>query len=242
MPYARKRARPSYRRRRSTTSRKYRGLRRRGAGPRRMYRRSGVPRQLGTVVPQSALVKFRATDTWVYSAASGAFTKFYANNVYDPVSGASTTGCTGFAQIMAIYDRCTVFAYKCVATFSNIGAYPFLAFSCITDSRDVLGGTIPSRDYITEGSPNARYKFVVPAAFQQRTTTVKNFVKIKRLEHQRNLNPADYSCTSISGPTKLCNNYIGILITPSSGSTVAANVFIRHTYYCRCFGRKDIGA
>lgn len=247
MPYAgKKRPRTRYSTRKSRASRpaprprKFRSVARRGrAYGRRILRRAPITRNLGNIIPDRVMCKFRCADTWTPSAgATGGAVQFYANNVYDPRVGISTTKCSGVTQLMSIYNYGVVYACRVTIKMmpQTVNSIGFLRW---TDS--VLGSpsSLPSSNLLLEAPQNTRWKHKAVYAYNETPLYLADFKKMKYLEKKTELEPNDYKFTSTAGPAKPTFIQIGYIPADSTNTTSYNwNMFIRLTYYCRLFERK----
>ena len=233
-----KRKRPTFKRtRRRGPARKLRQRRR--AYARRVFRRPRISRQLGTIIPNRVFCKFRAADVWIPATSpSGGYVQLYANNVYDPKVGISTTKCSGVTQMMSIYEFGIVNACKVtVKCLSNtVNSMFYIMWS---DSTTSLPAAAPSHNFMLECPKDIRYRHCAVYQYNERPPTIKSYKKIKYLEKKRELEPNDYKFTSSAGPAKACGVQIGYIPVNAANATTYLNeLFIRITYYCKLYERK----
>ena len=234
-----KRKRPAFKRtRRRGPARKYRQRRR--AYKRRILRRPRLPKQLGTIIPNRVFCKFKASDVWKPTAtATGGALNFYANNVYDPVQGISSTKCSGVTQMLSIYTFGIVNACKVTCKFLNGSGVNTFVYIMWNGSDTVLPAAAPGRDFLLECPRDLRYRHYPVFQYNVLPVTMRSYKRIKYLEKKKELEPADYKFTSSAGPAKACGLQIGYCPTDSANATAyACEMYVRITYYCRLYDRQ----
>lgn len=210
---------------------------------RRMYkkaRKMKMVKHLGNVIPNNIMTKFRVTGSWApTSYAGGGCTSFYANNPYDPVVGASTSACSGFAKLMSLYKYGICYACKASAKFMPINVNS-LGYIMFTDSEVSLAAAQPSLDFLTEIPKNTVSKHHAIYSYNETPMFLKLFRTIKGIELKKELEPYDYRFEASSGPRKSIGVQIGYIPADSSNSTAYTWVmWIKITYYCRLYDRMD---
>lgn len=236
-----KRRRPGFKRRRTYAKRPARKTRvRRGRVRRRVFRRSGLPKRMGNVIPRRIFTKFHAVDTWIPTAAAGGVvTNFYANNPYDPVVGISTTDCSGFEAMMGIYQYGICYACKISAKIMNTSASA-IAFIKFLPSTTALPVAVPNYNAVTEIGQDIRWRHIPVFQYNQLPTRMKYYRTIKSLERKRELEPNDYKFTGTVGPSKAVGVAIGGIPAKSDDATaITLQLFLKITYYCKLYELKD---
>lgn len=246
MPFARKRKRPSFRRktrpakfrRTSRSTRKY---------PRRTWRRRfRFPKQMGTIIPQKALCKFKCSDLWTLSNTNGnapgssSWKGFYANNPYDPVVGVSTTKCSGFDQMMSIYKYGVVHACKVVCYWeTGAGENSHFLYSRFYDHNSTPA--IITCDELFENNNYTRYVRALPTGHSKPEPILKHFARIKYIEKVKQLDPTTYAFQKTGNPTIPVGCVVG-LCSPLTTFTGVWNdtVQVRITYYCKVWERVNM--
>lgn len=205
---------------------------------RRMY---SMNKSLGLVVPDSAMVKFKACDTWlltrVIASSTEPWMSFYSNNPYDPVVGASTTKCTGFDDLMSFYKRGIVYGFKIEVDpilITNVAEHV-----CYVHHMDhnKNNNTWLSLNQITETGLVDKWRLIYSYVFKiPGRDHMMSYKKIKDLERTKDLDIDNYSFTKSTGPTltTLCN--LGWRMADSSQNPdITTRAFVQITYYCKLF-------
>lgn len=250
MPARKRRASFTYRRRTSSKRARISGRRMKTYRRKVFRRRPKMTRSLGLIAPNSLMSKFKYTGSWNVSYSTPGTTdklNFYANNPYDPLPGVSTQKCTGFDELMALYEFGICYAVKISyrASFNLSTDYPLCLYCHVDSSRANYNKTL-SIDEVTETRLVNRWTLLQPTTM---TTNQVNtfrphrvFQKIKYVEKKKELEPSDYRFTDGSGPTSLVQAHIGTVKTLPSQSGWTLNLFVQITYYCKLFEKKITGA
>lgn len=237
MPYTRARRAT---RRPMRAARRPRIARRRRTYAKKMLRRPRLTKNLGTVIPNRALCKFKAADTWTpATSVAGGFASFYANNPYDPVIGVSTTSCSGFEQLLDIYKWGICYACK-VKVKAMIQTVNSLVYIYWTDSTMSLPVAAPSTDRVMELGQNIAWKHKAVYQYNETPGYLKSYKSMKALEKRKELEPDDYLFTSSAGPARANGVQVGYIPADSgSAITYLCPLFVRLTYYCKLFERQE---
>lgn len=209
-----------------------------------------VPRYLGNAQPDNILVKFKASDIWNFTYATPGVSDFmwmYGNNPYDPIHGASTTACAGYAQYMAMYNKCVTYATKItvgfVQTTNNASElYGYVHHDISTTS---LARVLTQSEVVEASLKHFKYCLVTSTNITQQVQPVwvRMFARIKDVEQKTELEPSIYSCGAASGPTNLTALLIGLVHVGSALTDgFAIRAIINVTYYCKLLDKKPLGA
>lgn len=198
-----------------------------------------MPKRLGNIIPDQIMCKFKATDTWTPTAAAGGvYTQFYANNPYDPVVGVSSTACSGFDEMMALFEYGVCYACKVTAKFLN-QTESELAYIYFTDSSVALPAAIPGYDQIVELNKDIRWKHNPVYAYNTKPAVVKYYRTLRSLENERFATPVNYRFTLTGGPAFATGVQVGARSAISGSATaIACQMFIKVVYYCKLYDRK----
>lgn len=214
------------------------------------FRRTRMTRSLGLIAPTSLMCKFKYTGLWSATYSTPGTTdklNFYMNNPYDPIPGASLPKCTGFDQLMDLYEFGICYACKVTARsyFSLSTAAPVVSYIHCDSSRASYNRTL-TLDEVTESTLANRWKFLMPPLIDpsQRINfkPLKAFKTVKSVEKKTELEPSDYRFTKSAGPTMLPQLHIGFVRLASSDTGFTIYSFIQIKYYCKLMEKKIIGA
>lgn len=252
MPGTKRRASWRPRRTRGTKRARTSRMRRTRRKPMRMgrFRRTRMTRSLGLIAPTSLMCKFKYTGLWSATYATPGTTdklNFYMNNPYDPIPGVSLPKCTGFDQLMDLYEfgicygaKVSVRSYFTLAT-----AAPMISYIHFDSSRGSYNRTL-TIDEVTESTITDRWKFLISPLIdsQQRPNfkPLKAFRTVKSVEKKSELEPEDYRFTKSSGPGTLPMCHVGFLRLSSSDTGFTVTSFIQIKFYCKLMEKKITGA
>lgn len=240
-----KRRRPSFKRKGRSYGYKRRYTRktrsRRGGFRRGIPRRFGPSRSLGALVPNVVRVKFHAADVWQPATnAAGSYVCFYQNNPYDPVVGASTTKCSGFDQIMGLFKLGICYGSKISVRFLNgMGVNSFTYVRAVGYTDYPITAQI-DRNMALETPQNTITKFTPVYLYNQKPTYIKMYRSTKALAHKKFLDPDSWHYYLSGGPTMQQEWQVGYFPADTTNSIVySMPMYVRITYYCKCFNRAD---
>lgn len=187
----------------------------------------------GTVIPDSAWVKFRYNDTFdnTIAANSDEVYTWRMNSLYDPDFTSTGGQPLGYDQWSVFFQRYCVFACKVSITIMSLdtcyGRYGILPLS---------NGAPPVAESNFFDQPNTTWKILRP------TTTLggnggniiklKKFVNISKL-HGRKID--QYDDGAIFGFNPETGAYLHLWQNNESGSTGNVRIWIRFTYYAKLF-------
>lgn len=252
MPFRRKR-RASWRVRRVFPSKRFKSSRRRVVRRKRVLFRRGsggrVSRNLGLLMPNQILTKFKAFDTWILEC-SAVYTpriRLYTNNPYDPVVGVSSTKCTGFDDLMGLFTYGVCYGCKVVlrpVMYTNNAEV--LAYIKHYMSTEADLGWLSLNQIMETNMVKSRIVYSCNPILGWTMGNVRPFntyVNIKRLEKKKELE-ASYYFTKTSGPGSATIVDLGYrhaksdLVPADNPFTVRTIISI--TYYCKLFSKKTM--
>lgn len=141
----------------------------------KIQRRPRVTKSLGTIIPNRAICKFKAADTWQPATSSaGGMVQFYANNPYDPIVGVSTTTCSGFDVLMDLYKWGICYACK-VKVKAMIQTVNSLVYAYWTDSTRTLPAAVPTNDRILELGQNISWRHKAVYQYNETPTIMASY-------------------------------------------------------------------
>lgn len=209
-----------------------------------MFKRSESTKFYKTPIPSVVYTRFKCQDTWTISTV--ARLNLYANNPYDPVVGVSTSACSGFPQLMAIWRYCICFGCKVATTsvlISGTGSHAYI-YIAYDDHFGTMSAATITRDYIREHPQNLRSKAVYSSSYLKAPVRLSFYKKIKAIEHKKELEPQIYALTNAGGLTAnaLCFAYVGLVPGGSTTAGVSADIDVTITYWCKLYDRIPVDA
>lgn len=210
--------------------------RRRGYAPR-------VVRSLGTIIPENARVKFHAADVWTMDVVSTPYRSYNAFDPHDPVTGASTTMCSGFPELMSIYRFGICYASKISVALHPGNSGNVLGYEGIKYFSSSESAIMPSSNDVSENPVHLRYVLTSNTTCNERYPKYfKYYMKQKTIENKRFLDPVSYQFTSSTSPTINPVAWVFCLTANTSGgSPLSWNARVRITYYCKVFSKRMLG-
>ena len=160
------------------------------------------------LLPDKAFVKFKFWNDYPLTQPTPPVdhVDFYANNVFDPVLGASAPTCNGFDSLMTFYKNFMVYGCKVKCRFIKVDTTAeALAYIHMPDVCQ-WSGTLPTKDFLMEGPLNVKYAMIY--SYQLNTNhcpvTLSMYRRTKAIANKTELEPALYAGTRFSGPSELC--------------------------------------
>lgn len=247
MPYTRKRkAGWSYTRTRGPKRMKT-GRRKTFRRSMKRFRRPRIQRNLGLVLPRTCFTKFKAVDTWQLnkSISLSPFMRFYSNNPYDPVYGTSTTKCTGFDDMMDIYKYGICYGFKINVRPVYSSNQPEIILYIQNDGHEGTNtGSILTLNQVTETNLVAKWRMLYSFNIMSdpaKIRPLRNYVKIKHLEHKRELETTNYQFSKSTGPNFSTVCALGAVYANSASTfDFSVRCFVQITYYCRLFEKMQM--
>jgi len=164
----------------------------------------------------------------------------YANNPYDPVVGISTPACSGFTEIMTLYNSCICYACKVKVTFyKGDNVLEVFGYIAMPDYEN-FGWLNVTKDFLVESPMNVKYRMLTSYLVNQQKNPVgcSMYRTIKGMFHKTELEPNVFGCTRTSGPPSGGSAEIRIGATPSSTPVeFAVRAYVTIVYYCNVYGR-----
>lgn len=197
---------------------------------------------VASIIPSTQFVKFRYYDMWEFVSVGGSATqKFYTNNVYDPIVGASASNCSGFTAMTNLYSRFLVKACKITAVMTHCSnTTDVWGYIWMPDLATNIDQTI-TKDFINESPQHMVSKLVLPYIVNPSVTPTKLSIyrTIKSVTHKDELEPDSFSHAYDGGPAVLCQARVGWV---QMGTPASTNIrtHIRITYYTMLYDRKPL--
>lgn len=242
--------------------RPFRGLRRRGVrrfgyGRRRLsgraYVRSRLRRRYSrrsrtlllsrglygarALLPDNAACKFKFFGQYNFTHLVQ-YIDLYANNPYDPIVGISTSSCSGYQQLMNIYNSCVCYGCRVSMKFYKMDNVLEVFGYCVMPDYENFSSTNVTKDFLVESPMNVKYRMLTSYLFNQQKNPIgcTMYRSIKGMFHKRELEPADFGSTRSGGPPSAATIRCGCCYA-SGPAEFSVRSYVTLTYYCKLFGR-----
>ena len=165
------------------------------------------------------------------------------NNPFDPVVGASTTTCSGFTDMMRIYERgiCTAckVSVAVIVAINSAPSYVYVEF--VPQRRNATWTPPPDGNFTENNAYNTRYKLLSAPGFNEvYPKYISHYCTTRSLARVAKLDPASYSFTGTTGPAFLHYVNVGMCTVVTTGvGSCGLTCRMKLTYYCKLFDKQQ---
>lgn len=183
------------------------------------------------IVPQSLTVQLKYQHFTAISPTSlTTLVNFSLNSPYDPVYDLSGGNCTGYSQLIALYQFCLVqsvlIRFSAQNTSAAQPAYMFIVPFNSTQSIPTL-----TRGLVME-TPYGRWADLYFGNSAVNPHTITTGYNLRTLEGHSLVPFVDYSCTSSADPTRQLVASIGVSALDGATVGVSGSFTVVLTYNC----------